>query len=116
MAIEKQVKELKGEYNLVSIKVTYKFTLKGTTWSAEGCFIRFGYSGRSGATPITYALTSDQVIDGYYFVPSESILLLMPKDPVLDYKKSTVGLTVSKQKYYSIISKSIGYNRLLCNS
>lgn len=99
---KEQVKDLKGEWKLISIKATDKITFKDTTWAIDGCFIRFGYTGRSGATPLTYAIAPEQIINGYYSVPNENRLLLMPKDPASEYDVKTVGMPTGHQNLFKI--------------
>ena len=104
---KEQVKELQGEWKLVSIKATDKVTFQDTTWAVNSGFIDFGYTGRDGATPFTYSLTSDQVIDGYYSIPDENMLLVMIKDPVSQYENSTVGLVTGKQSSFELSNNQL---------
>jgi len=101
------VKDLKRVWQLVSIKVTDKATLKDTTWSADSGFVDFGYTGRDGATPFTYALTTGQIIDGYYSIPNKNRLLVMIKDPVSQYESSVVGLLTGNQVLFEVANKEL---------
>lgn len=104
---KEQVKDLKGEWQLLSIKATDKVTFKDTTWAVDSGFIHFGYTGRDGATPFTYALTAGQVIDGYYSVPDENMLLVMIKDPVSQYENSTAGLLTGYQSSFKLSNNQL---------
>lgn len=101
------MKDLKRVWQLVSIKVTDKATLKDTTWSADSGFVDFGYTGRDGATPFTYALTTGQIIDGYYSIPNKNRLLVMIKDPVSQYESSVVGLLTGNQVLFEVANKEL---------
>jgi len=104
---KEQVKDLHGEWKLVSIKATDKVTFQDTTWAVSSGFIDFSYTGREGATPFTYSLTSDQLIDGYYSIPEENMLLVMIKDPVSQYENSTVGLVTGKQSSFELSNNQL---------
>ena len=99
---KEQVKDLQGKWKLVSVKATDKITSQDTTWAVNSGFIDFGYTGRDGATPFTYSLTSGDVIDGYYSVPDENRLLVMIKDPVSQYENSPVGFVTGKQSSFEL--------------
>jgi hypothetical protein len=99
-ATKDQAKNLSGKWKLISIKVIDTATLKDTAWSTEGCFIRFGYHGKLDASPITYALAFQQVIDAIYSIPSPNRLLIVPPDPVSEYASRKVGLPVSQQNSF----------------